>query len=179
MIPSASTIAAVHHPSGRERLLKAARALFLLKGLDAVTVDDICLAASTSKGGFYHHFRNKEDVFLLVALEELGRELESLVHAVPGTRNAGSADALLLDLWSWTPRRPRARRRVRNMHRRALKGLSGPSRVEAERGGGRAGGDREAQAMLALLLGTGLIARRALVSQAYAGGREQRKAAAG
>ena len=178
MIPSASTIAAVHHPGGRERLLKAARALFLLKGLGAVTVDDICLAASVSKGGFYHHFRNKEDVFLLVALEELGRELELLVHAVPGTRNAGSADALLLDLWSWTPRRPRARRRVRNMHRRALKGLSGPSRVEAERGG-RAGGDREAQAMLALLLGTGLIARRALVSQAYAGGREQRKAAAG
>jgi len=177
MMPSAPTIAAARHPGGRERLLKAARALFLLKGLDAVTVDDICLAASVSKGGFYHHFHNKEDVFLLVALGELGRELESLVHAVPGTSNAGSADALLLDLWSWAPRRPRAHRRVLNMHRRALRGLSGPDGAEAGRG--QAGGDREAQAMLALLLGTGWIAQRALVSLAYAGEREQRKVAAG
>jgi AcrR family transcriptional regulator len=177
MMPSAPTIAAVHHPGGRERLLKAARALFLLKGLDAVTVDDICLAASVSKGGFYHHFRNKEGVFLLVALEELGRELESLIHAVPGTSNTGSADALLLDLWSWAPRRARALRRVRNMHRRTLRELAGPGGVEAERG--QAGGDREAQAMLALLLGAGRIARRALASLAYASERDQRKAAAG
>src|SRR4030065_688260 len=101
MMPSAPTIAALHRPGGRERLLKAARALFLLKGLGAVTIDEICLAASVSKGGFYHHFRNKEDVFLLVALEELGRELESLVHAAPGTSTAGSVDALLRDLWAW------------------------------------------------------------------------------
>jgi AcrR family transcriptional regulator len=177
MKPSAPTVAAVHHHGGRERLLKAARALFLLQGLDAVTVDDICLAASVSKGGFYHHFRNKEDVFLLVALEELGQELELLVHAVPGTGNAGSTDALLLDLWSWAPRHPPARRRIRNMHRKALRELSRPSGAEAKQGA--AGGDREAPAILALLLGTGRIARRALTSHAYADEYEQKKAAAG
>jgi AcrR family transcriptional regulator len=176
MTPSKPTIAAVRQPSGRERLLKAARILFLLWGLDAVTVDDICLAASVSKGGFYHHFRNKEDVFLLVGLEELGRELELLVRAAPGTGSTAGAGALLLDLWSWAPRRPQARRRVRNMHRRALRELSAPGGVGAERR--QIGGDRAAPAMLALVLGTGRIARRALVSQAYAGEREQ-KAAAG
>ena len=177
MKSSARTITAVRRSAGRDRLLKAARALFLLKGLNAVTVDDICLAASVSKGGFYHHFRNKNDVFLLVAMEELGRELELLVRGAPRAADTGSADALLLVLWSWAPRHPLARRQVRSMHRRTLRELSRPSAVKAERG--PVGGDREAQAMLALLLGTGRVAQRALTAHAYAGEREQKKAAAG
>lgn len=177
MKSSAPAIAVVRRASGRARLLKAAKALFLQQGFDAVTVDDICVAAGMSKGGFYHHFRSKEDVFRLVALEELGRELDLLVRASPGTDSTGGADALLLDLWSWAPRHPQARRRVRNAHRKTLRGLSGPREAAAERG--PAGGDREAPAMLALILGTGRIARRALASQPYAGERRHKKAAAG
>jgi AcrR family transcriptional regulator len=177
MKSSTPTIAPVRALGGRERLLKAATALFVLQGLDAVTVDDICLAAGVSKGGFYHHFHNKEDVFLLVALEELGRELELLVRAAPETGTTGGADALLLDLWSWAPRHPRARRRVRGMHRKALRELSGPGGAGVGRG--PAGSDREARAMLALLLHTGRMARRALASQAYTEEREHKKAAAG
>lgn len=163
--------------AGRDRLLKAARVLFLLGGLDAVTVDDICLAAGVSKGGFYHHFRNGEDVFLVIALEELRRDLELLVCATANTDTSGGADALLLDLWSWAPRRAGARTRVRSMYRKALRELAAPGNVALERK--RTGSDREAQAMLALILGTGHVVRRALTSQAYAARREQKKAAAG
>jgi AcrR family transcriptional regulator len=177
MNPSKPGSAAARRTSSRDRLLKAVRALLLLRGRDAVTVDDICLAASVSKGGFYHHFHNKEDVFLLVALEELRRELQLLVRIAPGTSTTGNAAALLLDLWSWAPRRPRARHRVRIAHRKALRELAGLGGAQADRS--QAGIDREALAMLALILGTGRIARRALASQAYDREREQRKAAAG
>jgi AcrR family transcriptional regulator len=177
MKPLTPILADVHQPIGRERLLKAAKAVFLRQRLDTVTVDDICRAAGLSKGGFYHHFRNKEEVFLLVALEELERELERLARSAPRTRTTGSADALLLDLWSWAARHPRARRQVRNMHRHAVRELSRPGRARVERS--QAATDREAPAMLALILGTGRIARSALDSQAYGGEREQKKAAAG
>ena len=64
----------LHGSLAREGLLKAAQALFFVNGLSSVTVDDICLAAGVSKGGFYHHFADKEAIFLAMALDELKRE---------------------------------------------------------------------------------------------------------
>jgi len=161
----------------RDRLLKAAKVLFLLRGLIAVTVDDVCLAADVSKGGFYHHFPDKESPFLEVALEELRREMDLLAPPTLDVARGRGASAILLDLWAWAPRRPQARRRVRAVHRRALRRLSRLAGQATRRTPPT--GDREAQAALALLMGIGRVVQRATAQYSTASERERGKAAAG
>lgn len=44
----------------RERILEGAQDLILARGFSAMTVDAICKSAGITKGGFFHHFSNKE-----------------------------------------------------------------------------------------------------------------------
>jgi AcrR family transcriptional regulator len=46
----------------RTEILNAAQDLFLSRGYDATTVNDLLNAVGISKGAFYHHFSSKEDV---------------------------------------------------------------------------------------------------------------------
>jgi AcrR family transcriptional regulator len=46
----------------RERLKRAAMALFLARGFEATTIDDIATAADMSRRSFFHYFASKEDV---------------------------------------------------------------------------------------------------------------------
>ena len=48
----------------RDRILEAALDVFARKGYHRATVDDIVRASATSKGAVYHHFPNKEAVFV-------------------------------------------------------------------------------------------------------------------
>ena len=52
-----------HQPErgdARTRLLEAARSVIRTKGFAGTTVDDLCAAASVTKGAFFHHFESKE-----------------------------------------------------------------------------------------------------------------------
>ncbi|PMS21631.1 TetR family transcriptional regulator [Trinickia dabaoshanensis] len=51
-----------------KKLLDAAASLFVAKGVEETTVDEIVLLAGTAKGTFYHHYESK--AALLVALRE-------------------------------------------------------------------------------------------------------------
>jgi AcrR family transcriptional regulator len=46
-----------------EAVLEAAKTLFVTKGFDATSVDEIALLAESSKGAVYHHFRDKREIF--------------------------------------------------------------------------------------------------------------------
>ena len=48
----------------RDRILAAARAVMLSKGLVRATTKEIARAASVSEGTLYNHFANKEELFL-------------------------------------------------------------------------------------------------------------------
>ncbi|QWU15025.1 transcriptional regulator, TetR family [Paenibacillus sophorae] len=51
----------------KERILSHAQALFSQKGYKGVSISDICEATGLSKGSIYHHFKNKEDLFVHLA----------------------------------------------------------------------------------------------------------------
>lgn len=46
----------------RDKILAASKELFGKKGYEATTVADIIDMAGASKGGFYHHFKSKEEI---------------------------------------------------------------------------------------------------------------------
>jgi len=158
----------------RKGLLKTARALLVLKDLATVTVDDICLAAGVSKGGFYHYFPDKESAFLEVTLEELRQEMELVVAPTRDRSATPGASALLVELWAWAPRRPAARRRVHALHRRALRTLL-HSRGAHD---GPPTGDREAQAMVALFVEIGGVIQHAMTQRPASSERRRGEAAA-
>lgn len=55
--------AADHKAKTRARIVDSARVLFNRRGFDAVSIDDVMSAAGLTRGGFYHHFDNKQSLY--------------------------------------------------------------------------------------------------------------------
>ena len=73
--------------SGEQAILNAAEVLFAQKGFDAVSMSAIAKLADTSKPNIYHHFKNKNQLYLAVlkaAVKRSSALLDTLEHA-PGT----------------------------------------------------------------------------------------------
>lgn len=66
----------------RNRIREAANALFLQKGFESTTVDEIVAQAEVSKGTFYVHFDRKEDLLLEYGKKRLALLREMLPHLV-------------------------------------------------------------------------------------------------
>lgn len=66
----------------RERIASAALTLFLERGFEATTVDDIAAAAEVSKRGFFDYFPTKEDV-VAAWQDEFSNALLAAVAARP------------------------------------------------------------------------------------------------
>jgi TetR/AcrR family transcriptional regulator, transcriptional repressor for nem operon len=54
------------HPT-RTKILHAALDVMRQKGYAATSVDDLCEAAGLTKGGFFHHFKSKEELAVAAA----------------------------------------------------------------------------------------------------------------
>jgi len=70
----------------RTKLLEAARDVIRTKGYAATSVDDICAAASVSKGSFFHHFASKEAMGI-AAIEYWNETTQSLFLSQPYMRS--------------------------------------------------------------------------------------------
>jgi AcrR family transcriptional regulator len=83
-------------PATRDRILQAALEVFAEKGYHRALVDDIVRASRTSKGAVYHHFPNKEALFLALVDEFAGRLAEAVAAAIGGAHGAlGKVQAAL------------------------------------------------------------------------------------
>ena len=52
-----------HKAKTRSRIVEAARILFNRDGFAEVTIDQVMASAGLTRGGFYNHFRNKEELY--------------------------------------------------------------------------------------------------------------------
>jgi len=52
-----------HKQQSRDRIIQSASQLFSQKGYDAVSIDDLMKAADLTRGAFYNHFSNKNEVY--------------------------------------------------------------------------------------------------------------------
>lgn len=78
----------------RERILGAAFELFLLQGVTATTIEDICAKADVANRTFFNHFPTRQD--MVRALAE--RRLLNL-HEVVAHRTGGSAPSMLVGVF--------------------------------------------------------------------------------
>jgi AcrR family transcriptional regulator len=72
----------------RERILSAALEVFARKGYHRAIVDDIVRASATSKGAVYHHFPNKEAVFLALVDDFAARLATEVAGAIAARQGA-------------------------------------------------------------------------------------------
>jgi AcrR family transcriptional regulator len=74
----------------RERILAGALDVFARKGYHRAIVDDIVRASGTSKGAVYHHFPNKEALFLAL-VDEFSAHLAGAVASAIAARHGALA----------------------------------------------------------------------------------------
>jgi len=80
----------------RERILHAALEGFAREGYHRAVVDDIVRVSETSKGAVYHHFPNKEAIFLALVDDFAARLADAVAHAIAGAQGAlGKVEAAL------------------------------------------------------------------------------------
>src|SRR5271166_3384119 len=74
----------------RMRLVEAAEKLFLRKGFEDASVDEISEMAGYSRGAFYSNFKDKEQMFLAVIDRRQPKPLDDIFQQVsePGERIA-------------------------------------------------------------------------------------------
>ncbi len=64
----------LHTADTRQGLVDEARVLFARRGYHAASLNEVCAGAGVTKGALYHHFKNKEDLFLAV-LDDVEKDL--------------------------------------------------------------------------------------------------------
>ena len=102
--------------AGRAKLMRTALGLFSRKGFEATSVEDICLATGYSKGGFYFHFRGKDDLLLQIVGLDVAVERGDFVQK-------GWSPGLIVELWALAGRNETLRRclaKRRQSRRRSL-----------------------------------------------------------
>lgn len=67
---------------GRDRVLGRAHALFIERGFDGVSMQQVADASGMTKAALYYHFRDKEDLFGHVVRREFDRVATTLTAAL-------------------------------------------------------------------------------------------------
>lgn len=112
------------------RILDAALDLFLERHFGEVTIDQVAAAAGTTKGGVYHHFGSKQELYLAMLHRELESKAELNLQAVA---MEGSCRERLARLTRDHFEQPRRRRAAIGLVRRDVNRFSGKDRARLVR----------------------------------------------
>ena len=130
---------AKHQPADvrRQQILEAALVCFAQQGYHQTRMDDIGRATGLSKGALYHHFKNKEAVFLGVfdnldqQLWRAWKEADALVpHEAIRSQGRLVLNSLLgipgmIETWVEFIRHPQSRVRFKEIYRASRERLAG------------------------------------------------------
>lgn len=81
------TAPALPQTESRERVLNAAYGLFLQSGLTAVSMQQIADEAGITKATLYHHFRDKQDLYLATMRLAITSNERALHESLAGSTN--------------------------------------------------------------------------------------------
>ena len=158
----------------RERLLKAAREVFIRQGFHATTVDQIAEEAGYSKGAVYSQFASKVDVFLALYEERVGMRA---ARYLSDAENVGSEEqaraateewlgvlrkerdwsSVLIEFWAYTARDPAVRERFAGLRGRTRDAFARAFEVAAKHSGRELALSPELTAMTFMSLGNGFV----------------------
>jgi AcrR family transcriptional regulator len=172
----------------RERLLAAAREVFMARGYHGATLEQIAEAAGFSKGVVYSQFASKADLFLSLLearIEEratqTARVVEGLAdgdgvaelveHLAHGDRAEPGWGLLVIEFRVHAARDPELNARYAVAHSRTLAALASAIAAAAERSGARLRLTPESTAEVALALAAGMTLEQAADPAAMGGER--------
>jgi AcrR family transcriptional regulator len=75
----------------RRQIVEGARSVFLARGFDAASMNDIARAAGVSKGTLYVYFTNKEQLFAAIVEQECMTHAETVFDLNAGDRDVEAA----------------------------------------------------------------------------------------
>ncbi len=82
----------------RRELVQAARDIFARDGFEVARLEDIAAAAGKTRGAFYAHFDDKEDVFFAIFEDDLAEDEQRIQHAMRSEQSLGERIEILTDL---------------------------------------------------------------------------------
>src|SRR5450830_1121500 len=86
----------------RERLIQAARKLFVQHGFGGASIRDVAEEAGYSQGAFYSNFADKEAILLELLREHMGAEAMQLASVFATVGLTGDEVLAALDAWAVT-----------------------------------------------------------------------------
>jgi AcrR family transcriptional regulator len=136
----------------RERVLEAARRVFMSRGFHTATLDQIADEAGFSKGAIYSQFASKADVFLTLLerrIEERAAHQARFAARLEGVEDFAELHAemarisrsdpawrlLVVEFRVFAARDKALNRRYAELHRRTLEGVGGLLRLLYDRSG--------------------------------------------
>jgi AcrR family transcriptional regulator len=112
----------------RERLLAAAKRLFVKQGFAATSVEEIAEAAGFTRGAFYSNFEDKDDIFIAILDTDLRTRIDELTGIFSEAADLQAAFAAIIrsnedrevptsailqsEFWLYAVRNPKVRRRL-------------------------------------------------------------------
>jgi AcrR family transcriptional regulator len=158
----------------RERLLEAARSVFVERGFQAATLDAIAEAAGFSKGVVYSQFDSKADLFLALLERRIDERAADnarlaarrggpagVMELLSAARSATDAEPawnlLLLEFRVHAARDPKLNARYAELHARTIERLADALRTAHGRAPGRVTVAPEAMAAFVLAFGAGSV----------------------
>lgn len=158
----------------RERVLEAARVVFLQRGFHATTVDQIAEEAGFTKGAVYSAFDSKAELFLALYEERVARRAGDYLRSGEGLGADEQARAavaewvevlrrdrdwslVLIEFWIHAARDEKLRERFSRLHATLRHSLAEAFEGAADRSGRRLAASSELLAMASMALANGFV----------------------
>lgn len=88
-----------HPEQTQERIIDVSIKLFIEKGYEQTTIQDILDALGLSKGGLYHHFKSKEEILEAVKQKRTQYAAEMLHNLIQNTKAENAKEKLKMILY--------------------------------------------------------------------------------